>query len=68
MGITTTGDAKILADGIDVTLAQPEPCANESDCDYMPWCRIRNACQKQARAVEQIKGMAQQQRHRGGGF
>jgi len=32
-------------------LAQPEPCADESDCDYMPWCRIRNACQKQARAA-----------------
>ena len=32
-------------------LAQPEPCADESDCDYMPWCRIRKACQKQARAA-----------------
>lgn len=32
-------------------LAQPEPCADESDCDYMPWCRIRKTCQKQARAA-----------------
>ena len=34
-----------------LALPEPKPCADESDCDHMPWCRIRNACQKQVRAA-----------------
>ena len=31
-------------DALRAALAQPEPCADEDDCDYMPWCRIRKIC------------------------
>jgi hypothetical protein len=32
-------------------LAQPELCADEDDCDYMPWCRIRKICLKRRPAA-----------------
>lgn len=43
------GEKRIEA--LRAALAQPEPCADEFDCDHMPWCRIRKTCQKQARAA-----------------
>lgn len=41
----------VFIDALRAALAEPEPCADEFDCDHMPWCRIRKTCQKQARAA-----------------
>lgn len=37
---------KTYVKALRAALAQPEPCADESDCDHMPWCRIRKICLK----------------------
>jgi hypothetical protein len=34
-------------------LEQPEQCTEESDCTGMPWCRIRNECQRAALTQEE---------------
>ena len=41
----------VFIDALRAALAEPEPCADEFDCDHMPWCRIRKTCQKQARTA-----------------
>ena len=47
----TEAETNASASVMGLTRPKPEPCADESDCDHMPWCRIRKACQKQARAA-----------------
>jgi hypothetical protein len=42
-------------DALRAALAQPDQCAEKSDCTGMPWCRIRNECQRVTLEQEEHK-------------